>query len=139
MRVKCEYCGKEFETNNSCKKKKYCSNACAVAVERSKRFEKKICPNCGEMFYTSVGAQLCFFCRNPNSKRKRKPAPEIPSKPKYDIRDICAIEKAVNEKTHGYYGYSDIVNLLQQGKIYVDKISTVDGIRTAEIFISGLI
>lgn len=101
--------------------------------------KEKKCALCGEKYIPKSNTKYCPKCREylraPQPKRKKlKPMP----KPKYSIRDIAAIETALKEKTNQTFSYSQITEMMKQGKVYIDNIKTVDGVRTAEISISGL-
>lgn len=101
--------------------------------------KEKKCALCGEKYTPKSNTKYCQKCREymrtPQPKRKKpKPTP----KPKYSIRDIAAVETALKEKTNQTFSYSQITEMMKQGKVYIDNIKTVDGVRVAEISISGL-
>lgn len=101
--------------------------------------KEKKCALCGEKYIPRSNTKYCPKCREymrtPQPKiKKPKPMP----KPKYSIRDIAAVETALKEKTNQTFSYAQITEMMKQGKLYIDNIKTVDGVRVAEISISGL-
>lgn len=65
--IKCNYCNKEFKTNN--KSKKYCSDKC---LELNKR-KVLICKECETEFYGKGNIKYCSIeCKNNNKIKNHK-------------------------------------------------------------------
>jgi 5-methylcytosine-specific restriction endonuclease McrA len=63
--IKCEVCGKEMEYCGVGRKKKYCSDACAVkAGNHKRRSHVRICQYCGREYVKSIGNGGNKYCSN---------------------------------------------------------------------------
>lgn len=68
----CEYCGKEFESEN---KRKYCSGKCKSAHYRIKNSKEVLCKECGKPFiakYNNKGGYSEFCSKTCSSKYMHK-------------------------------------------------------------------